>query len=43
MEVIDPKNLTDIYRTFHPKAKEYSFSQHLMVLSSKTVHKTTLN
>jgi hypothetical protein len=29
-EVLDQMDLTDIYRSFHPKTKEY-FSQHLMV------------
>ena len=40
-------DLTDIYRIFHPKTKEYTFSQNLMVLSPKLTiqlaHKISLN
>jgi hypothetical protein len=28
-------DITDIYRTFHPKTKEYTFFQHLMIPSPK--------
>jgi exonuclease III len=34
-EVVNQMDLTDIYRIFHPKTKEYTFSQNLMVLSPK--------
>jgi hypothetical protein len=34
-EVIDQMDITDIYRTFHPQAKETPSSQHLMVPSPK--------
>jgi exonuclease III len=33
-ELMDQMDLTDIYRTSHPKTKEYTF-QHLMVPSPK--------
>jgi exonuclease III len=40
-------NLTDIYRTFHPKPKEYTFFSALHGTFSKivhiVVHKTGLN
>jgi hypothetical protein len=29
-EVVKRMDLTDIYRTFHPKTKEYTFSHHLL-------------
>jgi hypothetical protein len=32
-EVTKQMDSTDIYRTFHPKTKEYTSSQHLMVPS----------
>ena len=34
---MDQKDLTDIYRTFHPKTKEYTFSD-LHGTFSKTDH-----
>jgi hypothetical protein len=34
-EVMDQMDLKDIYRTFHPKSKEYMFAQYLIVPSPK--------
>jgi exonuclease III len=34
-EVMNQMDLIDIYRTFYPKTKEYTFFQHLMVPSPK--------
>ena len=46
-EVINPMDLTDIYRTFHPKTKEYTFFSAPYGAFSKTDHiighKTGLN
>ena len=44
-EVIDQKDLTDIYKTFHPKTKEYTFSSAPHGTFSKIdhSHKTGLN
>jgi exonuclease III len=46
-EVTDQMDLTDIYRTFHPKTKEYTFFSALHGTFSKTdhiiSHKTGLN
>jgi exonuclease III len=46
-EVMKQRYLTDIYRTFHPKAKEYTFFSTPHSTSSKTDciigHKTGLN
>jgi exonuclease III len=47
VEVMSQKDLTDIYRTFHPKANEYTFfSAHpgsLYKFHHKIGHKTELN
>jgi exonuclease III len=47
IQVINQKNLTDIYRKFHPKAKEYTFfSAHHGTFSKINYiigHKTVLN
>lgn len=41
--IISQIALTDIYGTFHPNTKEYTFSQHVMELSSKlTTYKASL-
>jgi exonuclease III len=46
-EVMDQMDLIDIYRTFHPKTKEYTFFSALHGTFSKTDHiighKTGLN
>ena len=39
IEVINQMDLTNIYKTFHPKTKEYYFSKIDLILS----HKTSLN
>jgi hypothetical protein len=38
-EVMKQMDLEDIYKTFHPKTKEYYFSKIDLILS----HKTSLN
>ena len=47
IQVINQKNLTDIYRKFHPKAKEYTFVSAPHGAFYKTEHiivqKTGLN
>ena len=45
-EVIEQMDLTDIYRTFHPKSKEYTFTAPHGTLSKTDRiigHKTDLN
>jgi exonuclease III len=46
-EVMDQMDLTNIYKTFHPKTKEYTFFSALHSTFSKVdhiiVHKTGLN
>ena len=45
-EVMDQKNLTDIYRTFHPIRKVYTFSAphgEFSKINHIIGHKTTLN
>ena len=42
-EVMDQMNLTDIYRIFSPKTKEYAFFSAPHGIFSKTDHKTDLN
>ena len=46
-EVMDQMDLRDIYRTFHPKTKEYTFFSAPHDIFSKTDdiigHKTDLN
>jgi hypothetical protein len=38
-EVMDQMDITDIYRTFHPKTEEYTFSK----IDHIIVHKTGLS
>ena len=42
-EVIDEMDLTDIYKTFHPKSKEYTFFSAPHGTLSKTEHITSHN